>query len=152
MGPTEEAADPGPCDDRCEPGPGVLALRRASAPRQRGEMPLAPAQLIASYALWAVGTSPRLYDFLQPRNALPVRRVEPGAWPGVAAKPRVTLLSPQSPGSLSSMARRLRLAKTSAPHPFWTISPGLMRVLGWRAPRARIELERQGLLRPTLDC
>jgi hypothetical protein len=62
------------------------------APPARGEMPPAPAQLIASYALRAVlATSETRFH---------VRRVEPGAWPGVAANPGSLSLSPQSPGSL----------------------------------------------------
>jgi hypothetical protein len=74
-------------------GPGASALRLAGAPG-KGRDAVAPARLIASYALRAAGTSPGLYDFLQPRNALHVRRVEPGAWPGVAANPG-SLSSPQ---------------------------------------------------------
>lgn len=108
----------GPCDDRCEPGPGRFGPAAGRRPRHEGRDAVAPAQLIASYALRAAGTSPGLYDFLQPRNALPVRRVEPGAWPGVCRNPGS--LSPPEPRlPCCSISDRLRLARMPAPHPFW---------------------------------
>ena len=75
-------------------GPGASACGLAGAPG-KGRDAAAPAQLIASYALRAAGTSPGLYDFLQPRNEEWSR----GRGPELP-HPRVTLLSPQSPGSL----------------------------------------------------
>jgi hypothetical protein len=121
MGPTGEAAEPGPCDDRCEPGPGRFGPAAGWRPRQ-GERCRRPGSTHRKLRLAGRWHLTRFVRFLATSKRASRSKSGAGGVARSCRKPRVTLFSPKSPGSLLLEACRLRLARTPAPHPFWMIS------------------------------